>query len=288
MVPLRTDQSRKQIEEWSLVLSASSIPYIIEEKNGKWVISVDVSNIDRSEQILRAYHEENRDWLPEVKEKPVYGKSFSGFGMALLLMGIYLAMKWQKVDVKWFQLGCASAEHILGGEWWRAVTALFLHGDILHVLLNSICCWIFCSAVCRFYGFGLGWFLILAAGVGGNIITAFVFKANHYSIGASTAIFGAAGLLGAWRFAFRRKHPIFRKKAWIPLAGVLALLAFLGVGKNADLTAHFSGGIMGCFLGMLAARGITHPIPKKWQLLLAALSAAIVLISWFFAVGMGG
>lgn len=281
---IKSGQFKEKIEELTLVLSSSSIPHQTEVTEDGWVIYVHESDLERARQILSKYEEENQGWTSKITSKQHYKNTFSGLVIALLLFVIYLIMRMKNAEAIWVQIGNASAEQITRGEWWRAVTALFIHGDNLHILSNVICCLIFCSAVCSYYGFGLGWLLILLSGIGGNIITAFIYGTNHYSIGASTAIFGAVGLLGAWKFASVRKHPLFRKRAWVYIVVVIALLAFLGVGNNVDLAAHITGGVTGCILGWTTAKGITHPVSMKWQSVLAVLSGAIIIISWLLAL----
>ena len=74
----------------------------------------------------------------------------------------------------------------------------------------------------------------------------------HSTIGASTAVFGALGLLVGhalvWRRAARRGRP-----AWLPIGAALALLAMLGTeGERVDLWAHGFGLATGVALGAIA------------------------------------
>ena len=55
------------------------------------------------------------------------------------------------------------------------------------------------TAVCWHLGPGVGLWLLLLAGAGGNAVTAAVHGSDHVSVGASTAIFGAIGILAALR-----------------------------------------------------------------------------------------
>jgi membrane associated rhomboid family serine protease len=284
MVPFKRDLSREKAEEWALVLSASSIPHQIEQEGGEWVIYVDQFDLARSEKVLLQYEKENLGWTSKHTLIQLYKKTFSGLVIAFLLLVFYWFTKSDNTWPVWFQIANASSEQIMRGELWRAVTALFIHADNLHIISNVISCLIFCSVVCRLYGSGLGWFLILLSGITGNLLTAFFYRTGHYSIGASTAIFGAVGLIGVWRFAFWRKHPFTRKKAWIYLVVVLVLLGILGAGKNTDMLAHLFGGIAGCVVGIPAVKIIAHPLSKKRQLILAALSVSIVAVSWIFAL----
>jgi membrane associated rhomboid family serine protease len=283
MVQLREDYSQKRIEEWALVLSASSIPYVIEEKDQCWILYVDTSNYSRAERILREYDFENKEWVTEVSEKPPKTKTFSGLIIGLLLVGIHFSIRGQLWEREILGMGSASAELILNGQWWRSVTALFLHADLVHVLSNAFACWVFCTSVVQLYGYGLGWFLILLSGAGGNLITAYVYQMDHVSIGASTAIFGAVGLLGTWRFVSKRRHSIFRKRAWIYIAGVVALLAFFGVGQRTDIAAHLAGGALGCILGYIVNKLIPQQLSKRSNAIIATVTACIILLSWSLA-----
>ncbi len=284
MVPFKRDLSREKVEEWALVLSASSIPHQIEQEGGEWVIYADKFDLARSEKVLLQYEKENLGWSSKLTVKQLYKRTFSGLVIAFLLLVFYWFIKSDNTWPVWFRIANASAEHIMRGELWRAVTALFIHADNLHIISNVISCLIFCSVVCRLYGYGLGWFLILLSGISGNLLTAFFYRTGHYSIGASTAIFGAVGLIGVWRFTYWRKHPFSRKRAWLYLVVVLVLLGILGAGKNTDILAHLFGGIAGCVVGIPAVKMIAHPLSKKRQLFLAALSVSIVAVSWFFAL----
>jgi membrane associated rhomboid family serine protease len=284
MVPFKKSQSREKVEEWALVLSASSIPHQIDQEGGEWVIYISRLDLARSEQIIDQYEKENRGWSSKPAVKQLYKKTFSGLVVAFLLLAFYWFIRADNSWMLWFQVGNASAELIMRGELWRAATALFLHADNLHILSNVISCVVFCSVVCRLYGFGLGWILILISGITGNLLTAFFYRTGHYSVGASTAIFGAVGLIGAWRFIFWRSHPFSRKRAWIYIVVVLILLGILGVGRNADILAHLFGGMSGCVFGILAAKLIRHPLPMKRQYILAGFSVLIAGVSWVLAL----
>lgn len=283
MDQLRADYSQKRIEEWALVLSASSIPYIIEEKDNRWILYVDNSNFGRAERTLHDYDLENEEWVNEVSEKPTKRRTFSGLIIGLLLVGIYFAMRGKLWEREILGMGSASAELILNGQWWRSVTALFLHADLVHVLSNALACWVFCSSVVQLYGYGLGWFLILFSGAGGNLITAYIYQIDHVSLGASTAIFGAVGLLGTWRFVSKRRYSIFRKRAWIYIAGVVALLAFFGAGQRTDIAAHLAGGALGCLLGYIVNKVLAQQLSKRTNAIIATVSTGIILLSWFLA-----
>jgi hypothetical protein len=71
----------------------------------------------------------------------------------------------------------------------------------------------------------------------------------------------------------------------VPLAAGLALLAMLGTGRDADVTAHLFGFAAGLPLGMLAVPLAAHRPGRIVQLALALAAGAAVLACWALALG---
>src|SRR5207237_9070410 len=90
-------------------------------------------------------------------------------------------------------------------------------------------------------GPGLAAILMVLAGSAGTLAAAELVRRDFISVGASTAVFGALGVLAALR-----QH---RRRAWVPLGAGLALLAFLGPSKRADLAGIICGFDWGVVLG---------------------------------------
>jgi membrane associated rhomboid family serine protease len=143
---------------------------------------------------------------------------------------------------------------------------------------------IFGTCVCLITGQGVGWLMIVLSGILGNLINAFFYKTGHLSVGASTAVFGAIGILAGYNFLLKFRSPDQRIKAWLPLGGGLALLGLLGSGKNSDIGAHFFGFVFGILLGVFYAYFIKYPLPKKYQVNCTALSLCIIVFSWMIAL----
>ncbi|MFW6138639.1 MAG: rhomboid family intramembrane serine protease [Spirochaetota bacterium] len=284
-VPVRKSSFKQNIDEWSLVLASSYITYRARLENGEWVLYVDKSDAEKAKKVLEDYQNENRSTDVAETASGSFGWSIGGGVLAALLLGFYLVTGPSGTSSRWLVMGSASAQKIMNGQWWRAVTALFLHAGFFHIATNAASCIIFCSAVFDLYGFGAGSFLVLLSGIAGNFITALIYQTGHVSIGFSTALFGAVGILGATRFVFGKRLPVFRRKAWIYLAAVLALIAFLGVGRNVDLMAHLSGGVAGCVLGLAGAEAGVSRVAGVWQYIFLVLSVAVVVWAWWAAFG---
>jgi membrane associated rhomboid family serine protease len=144
-------------------------------------------------------------------------------------------------------------------EWWRPFTALFLHADVPHLLGNLLSGMFFGTMVARTIGPWRGWALILACGTAGNLITSLItWPESFVSIGASTAVFGALGILSGSGFI-----AMLRQRARLPwariaapvLAGVV-LLGWLGGGReggNTDVLGHVFGFASGLAAGVMVA-----------------------------------
>jgi membrane associated rhomboid family serine protease len=183
-----------------------------------------------------------------------------------------------------FRAGGADADRILSGEVWRAATALTLHADLSHLVANATAGAFLATAVCRTLGGGLGAFLIVAAGAAGNLLNATLNGPPHVSVGASTAVLGAVGLLSGLAFVRTRRARRGRGRAWLPLAAGLALLGMLGADPHTDLGAHLCGFVVGVALGALC--GWTLPVVpgRGVQRVLATAALAVVVVSWWLAL----
>jgi membrane associated rhomboid family serine protease len=169
------------------------------------------------------------------------------------------------------------------GEWWRAVTALTLHADAGHVLGNVLAATLFAGALGRRYGAGVAVAALVAAGTLGNLANAFLHRAGHDSVGASTAVFGAVGLLAALRIAGAGRSGSRARRWWVVIAAGLTLLALLGTASHADVLAHLFGFLVGGGLGPLGAFTRRRPLPGWSEGLLVGVAAAAVGGAWRLA-----
>jgi membrane associated rhomboid family serine protease len=260
-----------------LVLTALGIEHQIEHDADGWEVIVGAQNAARAAAALDA---DDRERRPAVAA-PAYARSMAGIPVAALLWVFYLVTGPAGGEGPWSRAGSASAERILHGEPWRAVTALTLHADPAHLLANAVACAVFVTALARELGPGLAVGLVLVAGTAGNVLNAVLHGAHHASVGASTAIFGAIGILGGLQFARKRGQ----RGAWTAIAGSVALLAMLGTDEHTDVLAHLFGLVVGLPLGAVAGRA---PVPRApVQITLAATALLVVCGAWIAALRAG-
>jgi len=130
------------------------------------------------------------------------------------------------------------------------VTAIFLHGNLLHILFNSYALY-YLGRITEFV-FAPGRFLLIyfASGVMGNVLTHFLYP-NVFSIGASGSVFGLVGILFA--IGLRKDHPRYLTSvtgtALLPMIVINLVFGFTVPGINN--AAHLGGLATGFLLGML-------------------------------------
>ncbi len=282
---LRVTVHRHLAEEWELVLIAQGLSPRLRLTPDGYALSVAETEVARALASLSAYDRENPGKQAERGEPMESGSLVAGVAVGLTLLIFYsITVQWPAA-LPWFARGAADAAPILQGELWRTVTALTLHADFAHVLSNAVAAALFLSAVSSLMGAGLGGALVLLAGAGGNLANAFVHGSPHVSVGASTAVFGAVGLLGSLGLTRRRRSPISRWRAWLPVAAALALLGMLGSnGQRVDIWAHLFGLLAGGVLGMLCA--LVTPRAPEWRIQWACGTTALAAVIYCWLVAL--
>lgn len=185
---------------------------------------------------------------------------------------------------------------ILAGQYWRLITPIFLHANLLHVGLNMFNFLLLGLVVEHIYGHLRFLLIYLLAGLI-SILASFMFAPQDVSIGASGAIFGLVGAYGFFILAHRRAFPYqgIAALAWlVVITGMNLGLGF--VLSGIDNYAHMGGLLGGCLLGwcftpfyttvtthdgQLTATDI-HSLKRRWPLallliILTVLSAIIAI-----------
>jgi rhomboid protease GluP len=277
---------RAAAEEWSLVLVAEGLNPSIHRTQAGFAVSVPMIEAEAAGRALESYRREQLTPdapPPEPVDRIGQPERFVAVVVGLALVMFFSVTGPRDPAVAWFAEGSADASRVLGGELWRTVTALCLHADLGHVLSNALFGTLFLAAACAGFGPGVALALTLAAGAGGNLANAIFHGPDHISVGASTAVFGAVGLLGGRGVALRIRRGEIGMRMWVPIAAGLALVAMLGTGDRSDVWAHLFGFLSGGFLGIPASLAWAKPASTPVQIGALALSGALVLYSWRLA-----
>ncbi|MCR5651412.1 MAG: rhomboid family intramembrane serine protease [Lachnospiraceae bacterium] len=137
---------------------------------------------------------------------------------------------------------------IAEGQWWRIITAMFLHANIAHLASNMIALFALGSAAEKMLGhwrYALTYFL---AGIAGNLLTVFwdhLTGRFYYTVGASGAILGILGAILAVSVNKKDGIPGMNVRR-VVIACILMLIPSSG---NISMTAHL-GGFAGGFAAM--------------------------------------
>jgi membrane associated rhomboid family serine protease len=173
------------------------------------------------------------------------------------------------------------------GEWWRLVTAMFVHSGFWHLVVNIaglVPLGIMLERLVGHFAFAA---LYLAAGVFASVVSLFAFPLD-VSVGASGAIFGVYGLLVAsivWGLIERSPLTI-RLAALKPLAPAAAVFMLYSVATSRGNGAELAGLLTGLVCGLVLARGMSERKPPAVRI--AAAAAVALAIAAVLAVPLRG
>ena len=197
--------------------------------------------------------------------------------------------------------GTCAQDVLARGEWWRIVTAMFVHVGIIHLATNMWCLWnlgLLAEPLLGSYGLAVAYLLTGAAG--SLLSTLFNYLSRHYDIpgaGASGAVFGLAGvlivLLKSPLLPLARSELSKLRRSVIYFAGINLLIGmgsyFAGprLGVSIDNSAHVGG--FAC--GLLMATPMVPRIgaePKQFFFRRRVAVGMIVLLLVLFGIFLAG
>jgi membrane associated rhomboid family serine protease len=165
------------------------------------------------------------------------------------------------------------------GEWWRLLTAAFLHASIIHVGMNMLGLWWFGAPLEAALGRARFLLVYVVSGLAGSA-GALIATPNAITVGASGALFG---MLGAALVLERGGIPVFGGGA----LGVIVLnLAFTFLIPGISIGGHIGGLIGGALCALALSRfGRGHAVYGRLGALgiagilaVAALSVAVAVV----------
>jgi rhomboid protease GluP len=285
---------RAQCDDRAFMLAAVNIPSEVSLESTGYVVRVPYAQAAFATHHLWQYEQELRR-RPRVVLPPARVYPYAWLGSAiyialLALVAMIVVRGWWRPDT--FMVGSLNAAEVQSGQWWRAITALTLHLDIVHLLMNLGAGAAIGLLAGRQIGAGHAWLLtVLGAGLA-NLVEALFSMPGYQSVGASTAVFAALGLLAAhsWRTRRNATHPKLRR--WAPLVAGAALLGLLGTGASdqlaetgTDVIAHVFGFAVGMALGVLVAlpRAATL-LARIPQWVSGVITLGVIGVSWLLAL----
>jgi rhomboid protease GluP len=278
---------RRDCDDRAFMLGAVGLASAIEQRGHHFILEVAEADAPRALTHLAQYEAENRTPEPAPPAPPLHANAWVGcVGYTVWLVGVAYAISNGLVRLDAFHTGELDAARVQSGQWWRAWTALTLHLSGLH-LASNLCAGIWFGYLAgRQLGVGVAWFLIVAGGGLADLIEGLFAPPWHQSVGASTAVFAALGLMAAYTWRERLSLRQSWGQRWGPLVAGIVLLGWLGTaGKDTDVMAHILGFAIGVLFGAMAAlpaiRHRLHRLPQ-WPAGLAAI--AIMAAAWALAL----
>ncbi len=188
-----------------------------------------------------------------------------------------LGILWNMDGQTLFKLGGSFPPAIFTGhQWYRLVTAMFLHGGLIHIAFNMTTLMNIAPEVEEVYGSARFLFLYTFTGASGFLLSAL---RGHFSVGASTALLGLVGALLAIttkRGGAHIQQLRSRLITWIVSIFVICLLMPI-----IDNWGHFGGLAAGYALGKLFADRQPMQGPELKRAYLLGWIAGIVIVASF-------
>jgi membrane associated rhomboid family serine protease len=283
-IAIRVSDEHAEIDRWTFVLAAIGIPHRIDVAEHGWALLVPDTHARDAQIALDEYDAEARDVRSSLASDSADRAAswIIGIAAGLALLAFFAVTGTPSADSRWFASGAVSTARIAHGEIWRSVTALTLHVDGVHALSNAVATALLLALVVQHLGPGVGLALTLCAGAGANLLSAIVHDAEYVAVGASTATFGAIGILSGLRLT-RAMAPM-RSRPWAVLGAALVLLSMFGTSRGADVLAHALGLASGGALGIAAGLAL-RPRAAAWiQWTLVVGVIVLVTECWLLAL----
>ena len=198
---------------------------------------------------------------------------------------VFIAAERHLGGADWYRAGRVDGAAIFAGDAWRLTSALTLHADLGHLLVNLGSAAVVVAVAARLLGSGVTALSLLAAGTLGNAINLAFQGTGHLSVGASTAIFAGVGLVGVVETL---RHGLSQRD-WATRIGPLVLavivLTFFGTGsERTDVGAHWWGFVSGALVGIGVGRiGYAALSRALLQRATGLAALAVLVITWWCA-----
>ncbi len=205
-------------------------------------------------------------------------KTLIGINVGIYLLELAMGGEINGTGNEIYRQGVLYGPLVAAGDWWRLITAAFLHYGPLHLGMNMLALWLFGAAVEQVLGRGRYLLLYFVSGLAGSA-GALLLSPESLTVGASGAIFG---ILGAAFVLERQRTYVLGGSAVSIIALNLAFTLFI---PGISIGGHL-GGLAGGALGILALSrfGRGHAVYGKPGLVgiagLLAVGVASILISF--------
>lgn len=235
------------------------------------------------------------------------------FTIALLIANVWVFMlMWSSSELSFQVLGHFFSDQVLiaygaqlnylinapNHQWWRVITAMFVHTNLLHLVINMFSLLVLGPFVEKLYGsakFVVFWvvsgivgslaaYLTLRPSLGNGFLASFIFRAQDGpGAGASGALFGLVGVLFVFGIKYRHELPEGFKRVFgtglLPIIFINLFIGFVGrsyIGNAAHLGGLFAGAALALFVDYRRP-GARAGINIAWRVLQVLMIAIVGL-----------
>ena len=228
----------------------------------------------------------------------MYTGSFRDFPVTSALIAINVAMfvamaftsqsvvqtLWEVSGADALRWGGNYGPYTLGGQYWRLLTACFVHGGFVHLALNMWCLWSLGRLSERYFGRWPTLAIYVLTGIGGSLLS-LAHNPYGFSVGASGAIFGIAGALitglkfGNLSIPYGERRAVLSSVISFAFLNFLLGAGYLGFGGRIDNMAHLGGFVSGLLVGLPLATSVTKSEATNRVIQIATLVITTLLFS---------
>lgn len=193
-------------------------------------------------------------------------------------------------------------------QWWRFITPMFVHLNLLHLAMNMVSLLIIGPFVEKLYGSAKFVVFYIVTGIAGEVgsylavqptlargvLGSFIFKpVDAPSAGASGALFGLIGVLFVFGIKYRHELPEGFRRVFgtglLPIIFINLFIGFVGrsfIGNAAHLGGLFTGALLALFIDYRRP-GVRASITTAWRALQVACLILIGLCAYKLARNYG-
>jgi rhomboid protease GluP len=203
--------------------------------------------------------------------------------IALYVLALALGLAWTPgftnlltpSDIALYKLGMTGRLPVANGRWWTLITAVYLHGGLLHIAFNMLAVYQVGPLVERLFGAYRFFLIYTVSGLLGALISTLM--GTHLTVGASGAIFGLMGALIYYG------HRVGELPRFLPILRWAAINFLLGiVTPQVDNWGH-AGGFVG---GILIAMAFMVPRDRRPPYTFYGRLATMAFVATVVAFGL--
>lgn len=224
---------------------------IISNEHNKIIYSNNSDNINEELERILLYFDDNKHNKKRYPNIPIITYAIIALNVIVFLLTAYLSRSIINSDARvLIFLGANNGKLVFGGEYYRLFAAMFLHGGIIHLLLNMYALYSLGPLIENIYGKIKFIVIYIVSGIASSLLSCVFSKG--ISVGASGAIFGLFG--SALIFALKNKDRI-GKDFLKNIASVIVVNLIIGFSiPNIDNFGHMGGLVGGIITTIIVGR----------------------------------